>query len=83
MNYPNYKKGFRWGLISGLVCLVLFFAAKYFLSKLPSDVSILGSRPWWAAFQPWWKDWEIGLVIFIVVALVVGILAAFRPNFPK
>jgi hypothetical protein len=79
MDFPNYKKGFRWGLACGLVCTALWFAACYFFSKLPaaSDVSLS------LALQPWWKDWQIGGVIFIGVALVVGILAAVRPNLSK
>jgi hypothetical protein len=79
MNFPNYKKGLRWGLSCGFVCTALWFAACYFFSKLPaaSDVSIS------MALQPWWKDWKIGVVIFIGVALVVGILAALRPNLSK
>jgi hypothetical protein len=79
MNFPNYIKGLRWGLTCGLVCTALWFAACYFFSKLPaaSDVSIS------LALQPWWKDWKIGVVIFIGVVLVVGILAALRPNLSK
>jgi hypothetical protein len=79
MNFPNYKKGLRWGLICGLVSTTLWFAICYFFSKAPaaSDVSIS------LAFQPWWKGWKTGVVIFIAVALVVGILAALRPNLSK
>ena len=79
MNFPNFKKGFRWGLSSGVVCAILFFAYCYFLSKTPaaSEVSIS------LAFQPWWKFWETAVAIFFAVALVVGILAAVRPNLTK
>jgi hypothetical protein len=79
MNFPNYKKGLRWGLTCGFVCAALWFAVCYFFSKLPaaSDVSIS------LALQPWWKQWLAGVVIFIVVAPVVGILAALRPNLSK
>jgi hypothetical protein len=79
MNFPNYKKGFLWGTSCGFVCAALWFAACYFFSKLPAvtDVSVS------LALQPWWKLWKAGLVIFIVVATVVGVLAAFRPNLQK
>jgi hypothetical protein len=79
MNFPNYKKGLCWGLGCGFVCSALWFASCYFFSKLPavSEVSVS------LALQPWWKDWGIGVVIFIVVALVIGILAAVRPDLSK
>jgi Na+/alanine symporter len=79
MNFPNYKKGLRWGLSCGFVFALLWFAACYFFSKLPaaSDVSIS------LALQPSWKQWLAGVLIFIVAALVIGILAALRPNLSK
>jgi hypothetical protein len=79
MGFPNSKKGLRWGLACGLVCAACWFTAAYLFSKAPvaSEVSIS------LAFQPWWKYWGTGIVIFVVVALVIGILAAFRPIFPK
>jgi hypothetical protein len=79
MNYPNYKKALRWGLISGFVCTALWFANCYFISKLPavSEVSLS------LAFQPWWRHWLAGIVIFIAVSIVVGLIAILRPNFPK
>jgi hypothetical protein len=79
MNFPNYKKGVFWGLLCGSVCAALWFGACYLFSKAPvfSEVSVS------LALQPWWKFWGTGVVIFITVTLVIGMLAAFKPSFPK
>ena len=79
MDFPNYKKGISWGLAFGFTFTISWFAACYLLSKSPaaSEVSIS------LALQPWWKFWGVGIVIFAVVTLVVGILTAVRPNLSK
>jgi hypothetical protein len=79
MNFLNYKTGLGRGLICGLGCTALWFVACYFFSKLPAPTDVSLSL----AFQPWWKNWETGLVILITVAFVIGILAALRPNLSK
>jgi hypothetical protein len=79
MNFPNYNKGLRWGLGCGFVCAALWFANCYFISTLPaiSEVSLS------LAFQPWWRHWLAGVIIFVIVSIIVGLFAALRPNFPK
>ncbi len=76
--YPNFKKGLAVGLAAGFTSAVLVFGLCYWASTLPavSDVSLT-----WA-FRPWWRssNWMAALWAFAFVGVVLGLLAAFRPD---
>ncbi len=77
--YPNLKKGVGVGLIAGLVAAALVFGLCFWASTWPAATE--ASLTW--AYRPWWRtsNWLTALAAFLFVAVVFGVLAAFRPDF--
>jgi len=76
MKYPDIKKGIRWGCVFGGVAGVVWLGLCYWLSTLSSAAEVSISL----AFQPWWKDWNISVILFFAVGLPIGVLMATRPD---
>jgi ABC-type antimicrobial peptide transport system permease subunit len=76
--YPNLKKGVVVGLVAGFVAAGLVFGLCVWASTWPAvtDVSLTWS------FRPWWREsnWLFTLAAFFVVGVLLGLLAAFRPD---
>jgi hypothetical protein len=65
-DYPNWKKGFVWGII-GAFLSTLVFSTPLILTKLKTNNSLLAETPFISG-------------IFICSFLLFGALGAFRPT---
>ena len=75
----NLKKSLVVGLIAGLVAAAVVFGLCFWASTWPAVTE--GSLTW--AYRPWWRssNWLTALGAFVFMAVVFGVLAAFRPDF--
>lgn len=89
MDYPDYKKGLRWGCIGGLAAcfLAIFISIGFVTNRLsmhgvaedPEQNSLYVSFSIFKNLPPSFLI-KRAIFVFFIIGVPVGVAAAFRPN---